>query len=134
MSITIHKVKELPLVLVPSSIYLVKSDTDTDVMIYICDRLGQIAYTTPAAVVEEDDVLTIINAIKNQPGGIAGVDSNSLISTDIGINGQDMMFLADNGDYLWKDLVSNFVAKGIGGANNPVFGVVFGNLQGLLFK
>lgn len=93
MSITIHKVKELPLVLVPSSIYLVKSDTDTDVMIYICDRLGQIAYTTPAAVVEEDDVLTIINAIKNQPGGIAGVDNNSLISTDIGINGQNLQSL-----------------------------------------
>ena len=46
---------------------------------------------------EEDDVLTIVNALKNQPDGIAGVDSNSLISTDIGINGQDMMFLADNG-------------------------------------
>lgn len=134
MSIKIHKVKELPLIIEPSSIYLVKSDTDTDVTIYICDRLGQIAYTTPAAVVEEDDVLTIVNALKNQPDGIAGVDSNSLISTDIGINGQDMMFLADNGEYLWKDLVSNFVVRGIGGANNPTFGVVFGNMQGLLFR
>ena len=134
MSIKIHKVKELPLIIEPSSIYLVKSDTDTDVTIYICDRLGQIAYTTPAAVVEEDDVLTIVNALKNQPGGIAGVDSNGLISTDIGINGQDMMFLADNGEYLWKDLVSNFVIRSFTGASNPSFGPINGNLQGLLFS
>ena len=134
MSIKIHKVKELPLIIEPSSIYLVKSDTDTDVTIYICDRLGQIAYTTPAAVVEEDDVLTIVNALKNQPGGIAGVDSNGLISTDIGINGQDMRFLADNGEYLWKDIVSNFTIRGFTGGNNPSFGTVAGNIQGLLFS
>lgn len=133
MSINIHKVHALPEILEPSSIYFVKPLLSATFDLYVTNASG-----TTAVLLDEGlsmmDVVNYITSIRNQPDGIAGVDSNSLISTSIGIDGQNMPILGPNAEYLWKDNVSVFVEKAYGGGGNPTFGVYMGNFQGLLFS
>lgn len=134
--IFIHKVAELPTILQPSSIYFVKPNGSELVSIFITDKTAQTAYPieSGAAAVIEGEVLAVIDALRNQPDGIAGVDSNSLLSTAIGIDGQDTPILTSDNDYVWKDNISTFTIRAFTGGNNPTFGPITGNIQGLLFS
>jgi hypothetical protein len=134
--IFIHKVAELPTILQPSSIYFVKPSGSEMVSIFITDKTAQSAYPieSGSAAVVEGEVLAVLNALRNEPGGFAGVDNNSLISTSIGIDGQDTPILTSDNGYVWKDMVSTFIVKDFKGGGNPKFGPIIGNIQGLTFE
>lgn len=129
----IFKVDVLPPVLESSALYFIKASTST-FSIYLTDKLGQIAYRSPDSADISQLVLALINSLLNQPGGIAGLDLNGNVIGNIiaTIDGQNTPLLSNN-DHVWNDLITPFVIKNIGGGNNPTFGVLMGNMQGLLF-
>ena len=77
----------------------------------------------------------MINSLKNQPNGLAGLDANgniigSVIAT---FDGQDGDIRSDN-DYVWEDMLADITVKGTSGGNNPTFNVIYGDYQGYIFS
>lgn len=129
----IHKVDTLPSTLEADAIYLVRNILTNQLVIAVADNGGIEVYTTGGSGSNEE-VEFIIASLMNQPNGVAGVDSNGVLSTAVDINGQDAAFTGPNGELLWQDNVSIFTVKAVSGATNPSFGVITGNIQGLLFN
>lgn len=137
MYFKIHKVTELPVVLEESSIYLVRIGETDELVIYVTDNTGSIFCRTQSLQVQteqiESIVVAIINGLKDVPGGLASIDNNGLLSTELSFNGQDTIILSDSLQYLWKEVVSELWIRNTGG-NNPSFSTVYGNFQGLIFS
>ena len=99
------------------------------------DSGGSIIYRTH----NDSDVLNIVNnylqSIINEPNGLAGLDAsgNLLVSSMAVIDGQDSP-IKHNDQFIWKDLTGEFTVRNLTGGNNPNWGTVFDNLQGLIFS
>ncbi len=131
-AITLVKVKALPETLTPSRLYLVKADNDATFGFYMTDKLGVVVVSAQAY--DQQAANTFISSLRNTPGGLAGVDSNRVLSALVKINGQDTAIQGPGGEPVWVDMVSPFETTTSGKANYPSFGTVYGNFQGLIFE
>lgn len=131
-AITLIKVKALPQVLVPSRLYLVKGDNDSAFNFYMTDKVGSVVFSAQAY--DQQAANAFISALRNAPGGLAGLDSNRVLSSAIKLNGQDTVIQGPTGDPIWVDMVSQFETITSGKANYPSFGTIYGNFQGLIFE
>lgn len=134
MILHIHKVDALPETLQASSMYLVRNGATQTVDIYITDNTGATPYIASGSGMTESEVAAFIANILNEPGGIAGVNTAGLLDLSVGIHGQRTPIYGDNGLRCWTEIIQLLTVKGTSGGNNPTFGVVFGNFQGLLFS
>lgn len=132
VNISLHKVNSLPEVLAPSTMYFLKDDTTGYLTIYLSDALGQVAYRAETAIQDSEAFQSALEGLINTPGGIAGLTEQGYLSAKI--DGQDTPILIDDNDYVWKDNVSTFIIRAFTGGNNPTFGTIIGNIQGLLFS
>jgi hypothetical protein len=138
-TIKIRKVNTLPGTLEPSTLYLYKEGATQYLIVTLTDKNGSVAYSTRTATDINSIVTTAINAIKNQPNGIAGLDESGNLIANISsaiyaaaIDGQSVD-IRSNGVYVWEDLKAPFVVRSLNGGNNPSWGTLFGNLQGYLW-
>lgn len=129
------KVNSLPSVLAPSSLYFIKNDNTGLMSLYLTDTGGTISYRTH----DSSDILVMltnyVQSLIGQPNGIAGLDANgNLIGNLLAIiDGQDTV-TTHNGNFIWKDLSGEFTVRNLSGGNNPTWGTIFDNLQGLVFS
>lgn len=130
----IAKVNVLPAVLDPSTIYLVRLETSKELMIYVTDALGAETYQSKLGAVSEEEIVGLISALRNQPDGLAGINEKRILDTSVRLDGQNTLFLSDQEEYLWDDIVAHFEVRQYSGANNPTFGTFLGNQQGALFS
>jgi hypothetical protein len=133
--LNVYKVTQLPDPVSTSSIYFIKSATDTELTICITDKLGLITYSTVSQSNVDTSVTAGINNRIGQANGIAGLDSSgNLLNTVMSVIDGQNSSLQSNNDYIWRDEISTFVVKAASSVNNPTFGSYFGNLQGYLFS
>lgn len=130
-TITLRRVNALPIPPEPSTLYFVKG-TGTSMAIYMTSRDGQVTYSAQA--VDQQAVDAYLEALRDVPNGLAGLDDHRLLSPQIGINGQDVLVCGPALEPLWADNVAPFVTTPTGKANNPDLEVVYGNFQGLTFS
>lgn len=129
------KVNSLPSVLTPSSLYFIKNDNTGLMSLYLTDTGGTISYRTH----DTTDIIAMltnyVQSLIGQPNGIAGLDaSGNLIGNLLAIiDGQDTA-ATHNGNFIWKDLSGEFTVRNLSGGNNPTWGTIFDNLQGLVFS
>jgi len=134
IGLKIYKVNSIPTVLVPSALYLVRDPTTLSLSVFVSDNTGTTLHGIQTVELEGESLLSFINSLKDQPGGIAGIDQNDIMSSAVRLNGQDNLIVTSGNGRVWYDLTSNFIVRNFNGGNNPSFGVVQGNLQGLLFS
>ena len=121
MLIRFRRVNVVPEVLEPSMIYIVKPEGSAVVTLCFTDEQGvdQFPLDRPSFQLAE-------NLISKTAEGF--------LPSTVKIDGQDAMILSSKNDYIWKDNVSFFNVKNTTGGNNPTFGIVMGNVQGLVFS
>lgn len=130
----IRKVNVLPVVLTANTLYFLR-DTNNRLSIHLTDSTGQIAYTTYDEAAIGSISTDIITSMINQPNGIAGLDANgnllgNVIAAFDGQNGN----IKHNNEYVWDDLMDVISYRNISGGNNPTWGVLWNNHQGLIFS
>lgn len=105
MTKIISHVKVLPAKLDPSSIYLVKPDNNTRAKFVVTSATGVPVHLD---VLDEEAILA---ALRNVPNKLAGVDENMLLSSVVGIDGQNIPIQAPGGDYPWTHISAPAVPK-----------------------
>jgi len=75
----IYKLDSIPATLEPSALYFVRTGVSNLVNIYLTDKESNIIYRNHDSSDISNITMAILNALKNQPGGIAGIDDDGLI-------------------------------------------------------
>lgn len=76
----IFKVNSKPTVLQPSALYMVSNASTKQLNIYMTDKDGGVIYRSIDSADISAVVTAIINALKDQPGGLAGLDLDGHVS------------------------------------------------------
>lgn len=130
----ITRVTHLPEVLVPDAIYLVRPSPAHELMICVVDGTGENVYATKVGAMTEGEAIELIASLRNVPNGLAGIDGNRILSRQVHLSGQDSLFVSDQEEPVWDDLIAHFVVKEYTGANSPAFDVYLGNFKGPIFR
>lgn len=128
MTKIISHVKALPAELAPSSIYLVKPDNNARAKFVVTSATGTPVHLD---VLDEEAILA---ALRNIPGKLAGIEENMLLSSVVGIDGQNIPIQAPGGDYPWTHISSPITTKDWSAASSPYYGTVIGSIQGAIFR
>lgn len=130
----IEKVNVLPLILTPNTMYFLK-DANNRLSIHLTNTIGDISYSTYDQTAINDVCTDVIAGLLNQPNGIAGLDANGNIVNNFiaAVDGQEGD-IRHNSNYVWDDLMDTLSYRNIAGGNNPTWGVLWNNHQGLIFS
>lgn len=133
-TLKIKKVSTLPATLSPSTLYFLKSQT-SNLTLYLTDSAGAVAYRSYDNTDITSITQAIINSLINHPNGIAGLDANGNVIGSIlaALDGQDGDIRHSN-EYVWDDLMETIAYRNLTGGNNPTWGTLWNNHQGMLFS
>lgn len=137
-TLKIHKTITIPTSFEPNTLYLVRAGTDR-FSIYLTDKDGLVLFKSPDSSDISTVVLTLINALKGQPGGLASLNLDGYIEQPYAsiqaLDGQDGD-LSSNGNLIWS-IVDNPIHKlsvlADVSASDPTRIVTFNGMQGWLF-
>jgi len=124
----IHHVKALPSKLDISSLYFVKPDSSTAFKLVITSLTGS-AF--------ELDVVTqasLLSALKDKADGLAGLDWNKLLSSGIGVNGQDLRIIGPGNDNVWAKLSAPLEPRDWTTSTSPYYGTITGTIMGAIYR
>ena len=137
-TLKVFKALTPPATLDASSLYLVKSGTDT-FSIYLTDKDGLVLYRSPDTSDISTIVMAIVNALKGQPGGLGSLDLEGYIeqayASVAAIDGQEGD-LGSEGLPIWdsvEDTVCKLSLLNDTSATDPTRIVTFNGMQGWLF-
>lgn len=113
-TIKIRKVTTIPVTPDPNTLYFIKDGT-SKLIVYMTNSVGDAIYRTTADGDIGPIVNLIINSIKDQPNGLAGLDSNGELTVPIngiatGIEAQDVDLKAGN-TLAWKTITNPVIFK-----------------------
>ena len=136
-TIRIKKTSTVPTVLEPNVLYLIK-ESGNILRICLTDKDGAVLYKSCGSVEASGLITAYIESIKNQPDGLAGIDLNGNVIGNItaivnALDGQNVS-LSSNGVDIWDSFTEQLVYRNLTGGNNPTWGTLFANQQGLLFS
>lgn len=131
-----RKVNALPDPLEPTTLYMIR-DTGNKLQFCLTDKQGSAIWKTHSVTELSQLITLLIENQKGQPGGLAYLDENGNIvggsvtplSALDGQNGD----IRSNNAYVWKTVTEQLIYRNLSGGNNPTWGTLFANQQGLLF-